>query len=1077
MIRRLSPQIRNVYHNIIMDQLSRDFIEEVTDDDRNIGHYLPHRAVKKESSTTPIRIVYNASLSTAGNPSLNDCLETGPTLLNDLGSILIRFRLHKFGLSADIEKAFLQVGLHDDDREYTKFLWLTDPKNPESELKTYRFKVILFGVVSSPFILNATVRFHLNNYNNHVSRDLVKNIYVDNAISGCESESDLMKYYTNINSIMKNGGFKLQSYASNSSLLKAKADSDNLSDEKTIVSALGLQWDTVNDTLSFKNKQAFANPDLITKREIVKAVSSLYDPLGYVSPVHIKSKMFVQQLWTEGYEWDETLPERVVESWISLITELREISEIRVDRRYSKSEAKSEAKYELHTFCDASQLAYGACVYLKRGDQTVLVMSKSRVAPVKKHTIPQLELMAALIGAKLTDYVRNSLITEIVITKCVLWSDSQIVLHWINSEKKLPVFVANRVRQIKSVTTIGRYKYCPTSDNPADMLSRGISCEQITRCTLWWNGPSWLSNGNYPTCDTIDRAVLLITEMDEDKQPDEKICENNEVGMCNVIDQNDFTSLTRLLRVTALVRRFIKKLRRENHESDEITANEIAECEDLWNKGVQSSYFNDVKVSLEHKSKKRPSLVKKLRLFLEDDIIRVGGRLHNAPIGYDAKFPILLPHCRYSELIVLDSHNKVKHLGTESTITVVRQKYWITRVRQVARKLLRKCVICKYITGKPYSLPNCAPLQSSRLKEAPPFTVCGLDFTGALHLRSKSGEESLAYICLFTCANTRAIHLEVVTDMTTSTFLHALRRMAARRSLPQKIISDNQSTFIASNNAIKKIYESIETRKYFSLHRSEWVMITRRAPWFGGFYERLVGITKTAIKKVLGRARISLLELITIVSETEQAVNNRPISYCSSDVDDPEPLTPSHFLHGRVLTSLPHLFVSYDELTDPTLGNMPSEFEKRSVRIGSLKQHLWKRWAEEYVTALRERHIQFKSRGLTGNTIRKGDVVLVHDDNHNSRLKWRLALVEELVPGNDGLVRTAKIKISNGRTNRPISKLYPLEVRAADPSNTCKPDSNVNSAPVTRHSTRKAAAEARNNISRWANVLSDTCSS
>ncbi|XP_074651613.1 uncharacterized protein LOC141906269 [Tubulanus polymorphus] len=313
--------------------------------------------------------------------------------------------------------------------------------------------------------------------------------------------------------------------------------------------------------------------------------------------------------------------------------------------------------------------------------------------------------------------------------------------------------------------------------------------------------------------------------------------------------------------------------------------------------------------------------------------------------------------------------------------------------------------------------------------------------------------------------------------MTTSTFLHALRRMAARRSLPQKIISDNQSTFIASNNAIKKIYESIETRKYFSLHRSEWVMITRRAPWFGGFYERLVGITKTAIKKVLGRARISLLELITIVSETEQAVNNRPISYCSSDVDDPEPLTPSHFLHGRVLTSLPHLFVSYDELTDPTLGNVPSEFEKRSVRIGSLKQHLWKRWAEEYVTALGERHIQFKNRGLTGNTIRKGDVVLVHDDNHNSRLKWKLALVEELVPGNDGLVRTAKIKISNGRTNRPISKLYPLEVRAADPSNTCKPDSNVNSAPVTRRSTRKAAAEARNNISRWANVLSDTCSS
>ncbi|XP_070564512.1 uncharacterized protein [Ptychodera flava] len=256
MVQRLTTEIIQVYDKLITNQLERGFIEIVTNDDVSSGHYLPHHPVKKNSDTTPIRIIYDCSCKVGNNPSLNvRPLDAGPSLLNDLASIMLRFRMHKFGVSADIEKAFLQVGLEESDRDFTKFMWLSDPDDPNSPFRIYRFKVVLFGAACSPFILNATVKFHLENDGSETAVDLSKNIYVDNVLSGRDSEQKLIDYHTEAINLMKSSGFNLREWATNCAELKEIVAKANIPCSDSIANVLGLRWDTDSDSLRYPDKE------------------------------------------------------------------------------------------------------------------------------------------------------------------------------------------------------------------------------------------------------------------------------------------------------------------------------------------------------------------------------------------------------------------------------------------------------------------------------------------------------------------------------------------------------------------------------------------------------------------------------------------------------------------------------------------------------------------------------------------------------------------------------------------------------------------------------------------------------
>ena len=267
--------------------------------------------------------------------------------------------------------------------------------------------------------------------------------------------------------------------------------------------------------------------------------------------------------------------------------------------------------------------------------------------------------------------------------------------------------------------------------------------------------------------------------------------------------------------------------------------------------------------------------------------------------------------------------------------------------------------MCNKLCGSHYKAPNPPPLPKHHVQMMELFTVTGIDFTGALYIRAPEGENKV-YVCLFTCANTRAVHLEVVTDLSEETFLQAFRRFSSRKSLPRIVLSDNASTFMSAADDLKALFESTGVQESLGNQGVEWRFIPRRAPWYGGYWERLVGLTKNAIKKTLGRAFVTLSSLQTLIVEIETHLNNRPLTYASTDHNDPEPLTPSHILYGRIINTVPHSLTDEEELSDENFQEAGQKLHhtlsKKAKTQALIIQHFWSRWKKEYLTSLRETH-------------------------------------------------------------------------------------------------------------------------
>ena len=675
--RRLArqPDLLKLYGSIIDEQEQRNFIERapaLNNQSSKSVHYIPHHPVRKNSPTTPVRIVYNCSCrQSPKHASLNDCLMVGDPTPVDLSSILLRFRLHRYALSTDIEKAFLHVKLDERDRDFTQFFWLSDPTNPESTFITYRFKVVLFGSASSPFMLNATLNHHLNLYGSPVSCDMKNNLYVDNIISGCQSEEALIHYYTESRAIMSDANFNLRSWASNSMKLQERAQNDHILDSDTTVSLLGLKWNTCTDTIALsqcKIKQDTTTP--VTKRNILQASSKQYDPLGWLSPITVRAKLLIQELWKQQVSWDEPLDKDFYNRWCQVATDIEEAAKMVMTRRYSVMYSK-QCVY-LHVFADASMKAYGAVAYLQSAGQVDFVMAKSRVSPLKDTTLPRLELRAAVIAAHLAEFIVSTLKIQLRDVTVRLWSDSQITLHWIFSNKQLKPFIANRVADICSLFPTSAWGYCHTTDNAADLLTRGLTPIQLQSSSLWSQGPAWLtSESDWPNWSPTS-ALHINTSEDADNTPITETSVAPKLGLHQVIDIAKYSKLTRLQRVTAYVLRFVNNTKGTSTKlTGPLTAAELTCAQKLWIKCVQQESFSNEITNLQQKSSTHLPLVRQLRLYLNSEgIICCGGRIHNAPVSHSTKFPYLVPRKhRLTELIVCDTHEKHFHAGTNSTVT------------------------------------------------------------------------------------------------------------------------------------------------------------------------------------------------------------------------------------------------------------------------------------------------------------------------------------------------------------------------------------------------------------------------
>ena len=826
-------------------------------------------------------------------------------------------------------------------------------------------------------------------------------------------------------------------------------------------------WDTTQDTLRLADKMFPSLEETQpTKKAVLQDLSRVFDPLGAFTPVAISAKLFMQRLWQLKLKWDQPLTPELITKWQRIAHDLKQTCTTCLPRKYFDFQPNNQLV--LHTFVDASLKAYGAVVFLCNNTNSSFVMAKARVAPLKNITLPRLELMGALVGARLCSFVLNSL-SDLHLRQVFMWSDSQITLHWIFSEKKLPIFIANRVQEIRNLLPNATWQYCPTEYNPADLVTRGISFQELCNSDLWKQAPSWITKReDWPTWDYGE--VLHLQATDETA---EALGIDDSASLRNinqVIDINRYCTWSKLIRVSAYVLRFIHNCKQKMPNlkySQSLTSSEVDQAAYLWIHHTQQFCFPKEFAALQSTSatKRRLPLIRQLKLFLnERQLICCGGRIHNACIDDEAKFPCLLPKKHpITSLIVYHVHNSYLHSGVNATVTALRQKYWLPSIRQVVKSLLRKCVRCRRVAGKPYSQPDPPPLPSVRVKDARPFEITGVDFTGALHVK-KMGDNKV-YICLFTCGVTRAVHLEVVENLSVETFLQALRRFAARRSLPRILISDNASTFQAAAKGLEELIISTQASETLSTLGVQWKFIPKRAPWYGGFWERLIGLTKMALRKVLGNAFVSLPVLQTLIIEIEAVLNDRPLTYVSSDPSDPEPLTPSHLICGRRITSLPHLML--DETVDPTYG--AASVTEMAKRQSQLIQHFQSRWKREYLTSLREYHRC--SGGGNKEVIKVGDIVIIHDDA--PRAGWKLAVVEKLITGSDGVTRAAEIRTARGTTNRPIVRLIPLEVNEqSETRNWTQVISQNDSEGIQAdRPTRLATLTARNKIKQWTDEI------
>lgn len=980
------------YENVFKEWEDEDIIEKV-DICQEIAqdHYLPHRPVFKENSTTKVRPVFDGSAKEKNFPSINECLEKGPNLIELIPSIINRFRFGRFGVIADIKKAFLQIGLQENDRPFLKFLWRKNGKN--ENLTVYQHKRVVFGISSSPFLLGATLEFHLKNVPGHyweTAHTLLKSFYVDNLVCSVNTIEELNKLMTESQDILAEGKFELRGWE------HTPTSSEQLVAKQKIVPVLGLNWKLNEDSLTIDLKSFSIEETVVTKRKILSAVHRIFDPIGFTCPVTLLPKLLIQECWKNKVAWDTEVPVSIKKKYEKWKNELINLQKLEIPRcLFTDSEQKADLS--LHVFCDASKLAYATCVFLRcqndRSTTCQLIQARCRVVPLKQISIPRLELLACSIGARLVNTVKSDMNLESVPT--TFWTDSMNALWWITKNDNWATFVYNRVQEIRELSKSQNWRHIAGSLNPADLPSRGCSVNELLK-SRWWEGPSWLvlSPEEWPVSEVIPNAEVVNSE----KRKTVISATNFETDKFKFF--NNISSFSKITRIIAYVLRFCRNLKRGRNipKKGKLEIIELQEAEKFILKKIQLESFYGEKPL-------------KLRFIKDNDgLLRVETRVALRKDLETFRFPILLPSKHpLVEKLILEKHIELKHAGTQILMTNLREYYWIIKSRKTIRQVIRSCVKCKRFSARPLETVS-IPLPEDRVRDAAIFEVCGVDLCGPLFLK----KANKCWVVLFTCAIYRAIHLELVTSLSSDSFILAVRRFIARRGRPITIYSDNGTNFVGTNNELKAIdWNKIED---FAIDkRIQWKFSPPSAPWWGGFWERLVGMLKNVLRKVLGRACCDEEELVTILCDAESLINSRPLTYLSEETTDLVALSPSMFLQEIKEVGVPDF-----DLIDSM------KLEKRFIYRMKVRQDLRNRFRNEYLGLLKD-----YSKVRKESSIKEGDVVLI-GDNDVKRINWPLAKVLKTYPGKDGRIRVVEVKTRFGTFIRPIQRLYPLEVNLSD---------------------------------------------
>lgn len=1037
---KTNPEFANQYRAFMAQYLELGHMREVVgapvdltrsykmQDNNRRHYYIPHHAVMKESSsTTKLRVVFDASRRSTNGASLNDQMLIGPRLQDDLTAIMMRWRQYRVAYCADIEKMYRQISVNDADVDLQRIVWRP---TTDEQMKVFQLTTVTYGTASAPYLAIKSMQTlaNLESERFPIGAKIVEsNFYVDDVLSGADSEPECIRAQGELIALLDSGGLSLRKWASNSENVLAQVIPAHrecqlplsIEDESSI-STLGIQWHPAADVIGFKINLD-SDSARWTKRSFLSAASRLYDPLGWVGPCIIVVKIMFQEMWKLNLDWDDELPVDLANRWNQIRISLHLLRDLRINRWIG---TMCTSTIEVHGFCDASMSAFAAVVYVKvttADNQTTIsnICAKTRVAPVKVVSLPRLELCGAVLLVKLIGDVTRAMHWPNAKVYC--WTDSTIVLSWLRGHpSQYNVFVANRTAEIQRKYPVEHWQHVASGDNPADCASRGISAEQLMSHQLWWTGPVWLrdSSSAWPSQPTLNATT-----------------EENRVRVHTTTVHSPcadmlatYSNLTRLVRVTAWCARFVFNCRhpKEERRISILTSAELIGARDEWVRAAQAvAYDEELRRMRKNLPISKSSVLKALNpVYSTDQILRVGGRLANAhAISAAARSPAIIPRrCKLSTLIISDAHEKTLHGGPTLMLAYIRRAYWIVDGPNEVRRYVKRCTICFRYAAKP-THQLMAALPAARVVPSRPFKHSAMDYSGAIMVRSAKGRgrhATKAYVAVFVCLATKAVHIEVASDLTTAGFIAAYERFVARRGCCSDLYSDNATNFVGASAVFMRSERSqFDNRVLDALATkgTTWHFSPPLSPHFNGLAESAIRSVKHHIRRVVGESTLTFEELTTVLAKIEACLNSRPICPMSSDPGDLDVLTPGHFLVGEPLTIIPQNDLLQHNCSTLTRWQLTHQ----------MVQRFWKRWSSEYLHTLQQRN----KWQTTKENVKINDMVLVIEDNLPPA-KWSIGRVIDVHPGNDGNVRVVSVRTKGSTFKRSVVKVAKLPLEKVD---------------------------------------------